>query len=163
MPAKPIKRGYKCWVRADESSYLSEFQIYSGKVKETEKDLGPRVVKDLTRKLAGGNHHVYFDNFFTSVPLMIALKEDNIFACGTVRSNRRRLPKSNISDKNMKHGDYEFMTSDTGISWVKWMVKKTVHFLSNYHDPSEKTVVLRTQKDGSRKDVDSPVISSDYN
>ena len=152
MPAKPIKRGYKCWVRADESSYLCEFQIYTGKTENPEKNLGARVVKDLTRQLVGGNHHVYFDNFFNSVPLLIELKNDKIFACGTVRSNCTRLPKTEIPDKTMKHGEYEFKTSGTGIRWIKWMDKKSVQFLSNYHDPNKETIVQRRQKDGSLKD-----------
>jgi len=46
LPAKPIKRGYKCWVRADESSYVCEFQVYTGKMQNSEKQLGARVVKD---------------------------------------------------------------------------------------------------------------------
>jgi len=37
LPAKSIKRGYKCWVRADESSYVCEFQVYTGKMQNSEK------------------------------------------------------------------------------------------------------------------------------
>ena len=33
MPMKPIKRGYKVWVRSDEYGYICEFQIYTGKIK----------------------------------------------------------------------------------------------------------------------------------
>lgn len=166
MPAKPVKRGYKCWIRADESGYVCEFQIYTGKTDSTEKQLGARVVKDLTRELIGGNHHVYFDNFFTGVDLLLSLKQDQIFACGTVRQNRSGLPsnsKEKKTDKKMEIGEYEFKTTNTGLSWVKWMDKKPVHFLSNYHDPSEVTIVNRRQKDGSLKPVNSPVICSDYN
>ncbi|XP_066581313.1 piggyBac transposable element-derived protein 4-like [Prorops nasuta] len=163
LPAKPIKRGYKCWIRADESSFVCEFQVYTGKTESCEKQLGARVVKDLTRELVGKNHHVYFDNFFTAVDLLISLKKDNIFACGTVRSNRAGLPKSVISDKEMERGQYDFRTSKTGISWIKWMDKKGVHFLSNYHDPSEVTTVNRRQRDGTLVKVDCPVICSDYN
>lgn len=149
MPAKPIKRGYKCWIRADKSGYVCEFQIYTGKAESTEKQLGARIVKDLTRELIDGNHHVYFDNFFTGVELLLSLKRDKIFACGTIRQNRSGLPKSEKSDKKMNIGEYEFKTTNTGLSWVKWMDKKPVYFLSNYHDPSEVTVVNRRQKDGS--------------
>ena len=42
-PARPIKRGYKCWVRADESSCVCEFQIHTGKTKSPEKQLGARL------------------------------------------------------------------------------------------------------------------------
>ncbi|XP_058793962.1 piggyBac transposable element-derived protein 3-like [Phymastichus coffea] len=163
MPQKPIKRGYKCWVCADESGYICEFQIYTGKKESTEKDLGPRVVKELTRELVGDNHHVYFDNYFTSVKLMIDLKRDNIFACGTVCKDRKRLPKSDIPDKNLEPGKFEYKCSNTGVRWIKWMDKKPVNFLSNYHNPSEVTTVMRKQKYGSSKNVSCPVMCSDYN
>ncbi|XP_051174282.1 piggyBac transposable element-derived protein 4-like [Leptopilina boulardi] len=153
MPLKPVKRGYKCWVRADSSAYVCEFQLYTGKTESIEKQLGARVVKDLTLELKGNNHHVYFDNFFTGVALMVSLKKDKIFACGTVRQNRSRLPKNNIQDKQMIHGDSEFRTSNTGIRWVKWMDKKAVYFLSNYHDPRETVLVNRKQKNGTLKPI----------
>lgn len=57
MPDKSVKRGYKCWTRADESGYVCEFQIYTGKAESTEKQLGARIVKDLTHELIG-NHYV---------------------------------------------------------------------------------------------------------
>ncbi|XP_018401793.1 PREDICTED: piggyBac transposable element-derived protein 4-like [Cyphomyrmex costatus] len=164
MPAKPIKRGYKCWVRADSSSYVCEFQIYTGKTDGTEKQLGARIVKDLTREIVGGNHHVYFDNFFTGVDLLISLKNDHIFACGTVRSNRSGLPRNKqIADKKMRHEESMFTTSNTGLRFIKWMDKKVVTSLSNYHDPCEETTVTRKQKDGSIKEINSPVMSTDYN
>lgn len=112
MPQKPVKREFKNWIRSDESGYVCQFQIYTGKDGNTEKQLGTRVVKNLTRELIGGNHHVYFDNFFTSVNLMISLRNDQIFSCGTVRPNRTGLPKS---EKKLKKGEYEFRTSNEGL------------------------------------------------
>ena len=47
------------------------FQVYTGKEKQVrERGLGHRVVVDLVRPYAGRGYHVYFDNFFTSVPLV---------------------------------------------------------------------------------------------
>lgn len=43
------------------------------------------------------------------------------------------------------------------------MDKKPVHFLSNYHDPCETTMVSRRQKDGSLKSVECPKMCSDCN
>lgn len=92
--AKPIKRGYKIWVRADSTGYVCEFQIYTGKSTNVkEKSLGGRVVRDLTREIVGKFHKVYFENFFTSIDLMSSLLADGILACGTVRSSRVGLPK----------------------------------------------------------------------
>ena len=57
--------------------------------------LGARVVKDLTKPLRGKFHHVYFDNFFTSVKLLEDLEKDGLYACGTARSNRVGFPQLN--------------------------------------------------------------------
>ncbi|CAG4940422.1 unnamed protein product [Parnassius apollo] len=47
MPLKPIKRGYKVWCRCDsQTSYLYEFDIYTGKTSNSvEEGLGANVVK----------------------------------------------------------------------------------------------------------------------
>ena len=96
LPKKPVKRGFKVWVRADSvNGYVCDFQVYTGKDGENaEKDLGPKVVKKLSEQLAGGNYHIYFDNFFSSVKLFEDLLEDGIYACGTFRSNRVGIPKA---------------------------------------------------------------------
>ncbi|XP_051167638.1 piggyBac transposable element-derived protein 4-like [Leptopilina boulardi] len=60
MPAKPIKRGYKSWTRSDESGFISEFQVYTGKSDSPEKQLGARIIKDLTRELVGGKPSCIF-------------------------------------------------------------------------------------------------------
>ncbi|GFR08818.1 piggyBac transposable element-derived protein 3 [Trichonephila clavata] len=64
MPKKPIKRGYKIWMRCNENGFASQFQIYTGKPSDVEKNLGERVVRDLTQPIYGKNHILYIDNFF---------------------------------------------------------------------------------------------------
>ncbi|XP_049948243.1 piggyBac transposable element-derived protein 3-like [Schistocerca serialis cubense] len=93
MPQKPIKRGYKIWITADKLGYICGFQIYTGKVEGiVEKALGERIVRDMCKGLEGKGYHIYFDNFFTSVSLLQKLKDDGLFACGTIRSHRKGLP-----------------------------------------------------------------------
>lgn len=82
IPKKPIKRGYKVWIRADQCGFICEFQVYTGKIADgKEKNLGVRVVKDLTRRLVGNYHHVYFDHFFTSVDLHFFEKGWSVGLC----------------------------------------------------------------------------------
>ena len=93
MPMKPVKRGIKVWVLADShNGYFHTFQVYTGKEGSAEKQLGQRVVKDLTRILKGKNHHVFFDNFFTSEQLLQDLLDDGILSCGTARKDRKGFP-----------------------------------------------------------------------
>ena len=91
----PVKRGIKVWVLADSNNgYFHTMQVYTGKTNTSEKQLGARVVKDLTRSLAGKHHHVNFDNFFTSVKLLEDLEKDGIYACGTARTDRVGFPEA---------------------------------------------------------------------
>ena len=73
MPTKPVKRGFKVWVRADSlNGYICQFIVYVGKEGErVEVGLGQKekVVEELTRELVGGQYHIYFDNLFTGVEL----------------------------------------------------------------------------------------------
>ena len=103
MPKKPIKRGIKVWVRTDShTGYISQFYVYSGKDNDAmSENLGESVVVKLSRPLVGGNYHLYFDNFFTSVSLLEKLERDNIYACGTFRKDRKGIL---LVIKNVKLG-----------------------------------------------------------
>lgn len=164
MPQKPIKRGYKVWVRANESGYVSQFDIYTGKVGNTiEKNLGARVVTDLSRILAGSYSKVYFDNYFTSLALMQDLKKAKIYACGTVRKDRKGLPSDFRPDKDMSRGEFDWRTNRENITALKWKDKKGIHFISNFHNPQDVTSVNRRQKDGTLQEVACPQLVKDYN
>lgn len=163
MPRKPIKRGYKIWTLADSEAYLYDFDLYTGKSNDyVEHALGEKVVLRLTENLQKKNHNLYFDNYFNSYILQHKLKENGINACGTVQANRKHLPKMK-DDRNMKQGEYDFQVSNDGISLAKWKDKRSVHLLSNFHDPKETASVKRKQKDGTLLDVPCPSALIDYN
>ena len=88
VPLKPVRRGFKIWVRADSNNgYICDFSVYTGKEESTEKNLGPKVVKKLAEPLA-------LDNFFSTVNLFDDLLEDGIYACGTFRRDRKGVPQA---------------------------------------------------------------------
>ncbi|XP_053286688.1 piggyBac transposable element-derived protein 4-like [Pleuronectes platessa] len=93
MPSKPAKYGIKLWVACDaRSSYAWKMQVYTGKPSggRPERNLGLRVVLDLTEGLSGRN--VTCDNYFTSYELARKLLERNVTVVGTVRKNKPELP-----------------------------------------------------------------------
>lgn len=99
---------------------------------------------------------VYFDNYFSCLPLMEKLKAQSTLACGTIRSDRKGLPKNLMEDKKMKRGDSDFRFSSSGIGYFKWQDNKTVSLISNFHG-SEVTSVKRKQKE-----VACPAVARDY-
>ena len=46
----------------------------------------------LCQKLKDAHCFVFFDNFFTSPPLLVKLLEMGIYATGTVKANRKNIP-----------------------------------------------------------------------
>ena len=93
VPLKPVRRGFKIWVRADSvNGYVCDFSVYTGREEEVVRDLGAKVVKRLVQPLAGGNYHVYFDNYFSTVKLFEDLLENGVYACGTFRRDRKGVP-----------------------------------------------------------------------
>ena len=88
MPAKPTKWGIKIWELANSSNgYILNMDVYTGKSDRPTVDgrgLGHKVVSFLTEPFYNKYHHVYFDNFFTSLDLLEDLEENGTYACGTV-------------------------------------------------------------------------------
>ncbi|XP_067641871.1 piggyBac transposable element-derived protein 3-like [Eurosta solidaginis] len=90
-PAKPHKWGFKMFTRTGTTGMVYDFTMYVGEGTCPSYGLGlsSDVVLYLAQNLPKNkNFKLYFDNWFTSVSLLIALKEMGIFATGTIRKNR---------------------------------------------------------------------------
>lgn len=139
MPKKPIKNGFKIWCCCDSSNgYLCSFQVYEGRPtnpitgkKISEKGLTMRVVRDLLSPFRGLNHVVYLDNFFTSVPLVKALRKWKIFTAGTIQRRSAEFPKG-LKQVQPPLGSYDCESVD-GTSFYVFHDRTLVSFVSNAH------------------------------
>ena len=100
------------------NGYLCQFEVFVGKESSTverQQEPQPRadraiatVVRRLTRSLVGKNYFAFMDNFFASVFLFQELLCENIYCCGTVRSNHKGFPAM-LKGVNLKEqGDSKF-------------------------------------------------------
>jgi hypothetical protein len=108
---------------------------------------GPNVVLSLTdmARLAPGSE-IYFDNLFTSFPLLERLSEMQIGGTGTVRQNRlNRVPI--IAKKDLEKKDVPRGTSDRlhkgDQTLVAWKDSKAVYMASNMHGASSNNTCKR--------------------
>lgn len=166
MPKKPIKRGFKVWARCDATTgYTYQFQIYTGKGDNIENEgSGYNVVMSLCNDLPERTL-VAFDNFFISCILMDDLYDKGIYAVGTVRSDRKDLPK--ILKKSqpipLRLEKHQFASVSAGpLTAIKWHDTRDMSVLTTAHHPREVTYVKRTQKDGSRQDILCPKAIASY-
>ena len=159
MPAKPTKWGMKVWQCCDSTNgYCCTFQVYTGKEKQVrERGLGHHVVIDLVRPYFGRGYHVYFDNFFTSVPLVRELAQHRTLACGTVRMNRKELPADVKKTKLKVPGD--LLTRQSGnLLLTMWHDKRQVAVLSTNQNAGSIDI---TRRNGSV--VSKPTAIANYN
>jgi hypothetical protein len=164
MPMKPIKRGYKAWVRSDSrTGYLYQFDIYTGKADSgaITTGLGSSVVLKLCDAIKHCDCHVAFDNFFSSRELLEKLLEDGIYATATARCDRKDLPVLARQSTNLRKGEYEWRTKGK-TSYIRWKDTKDVHILSTTFNPATTATVQRTQKDGSTLEVSCPEAVREY-
>lgn len=170
MPLKPVKRGIKVWECADSSNgYVCNLSVYTGKERDADpqQGLGYRVVHNLTRPLVGKNHHVFVDNFFSSIPLAENLLQDKIYVCGTVCANRQGIPREGAPKtqggvKRLRQGESLFLRKGNVVVTV-WKDKKPVYFLSTQSNPVGDDRVNRRQRDGSIVEVPSVPVVKSYN
>ena len=74
-PQKPVKWGFKNFVRAASSGMIYDFFLYAGSLNKTEKYTGAFVVKKLIETLPKQlNFRLYFDNSFCTIDLCRELK-----------------------------------------------------------------------------------------
>ena len=76
----------KLWVLADSSTgNTCDFDVYLGKnTASSGFSLAYEVVMNLVRSIVNQGHHLFFDNFYTSVQLLRDLIGKGIRACGTI-------------------------------------------------------------------------------
>jgi DNA-binding PadR family transcriptional regulator len=85
-------------VHANDNGFVSECQIYTGKIGQAaEKNLGARVIYDLTKDLEEKQHYMYFDSYFTHVAFLKALNDKGIHVFGTEERERVGMPKNFVS------------------------------------------------------------------
>ena len=129
-----------------------------------EHGLGEAMVLKLIEKIEHIGCQVYVDNFFNSPSLQMILLQKGIYCAGTVRTNRKLLPKKDVTvDKDMKRGEVaSYEASD--ITYVKWMDNKPVHMLSNFL-PAHLLHQIKRRKKGFKKHekVCCPKVVKQYN
>lgn len=127
---------FKVWALCTSGGAGVWYEPYCGRdTKIDDKGLGqgPNVVLDLVEKAQiGRGSEVFFDNLFTSFPLLDNLSEKGIGGTGTVRQNRlHKVPiinKKEMEKKERGHADVVYK-GDTVL--VAWRDSKAVYLASN--------------------------------
>ena len=104
----------------------------------------------MCQKYNGTGRIINMDNLYSSPEVFIALKKKGLYARGTVRLNRKYLPrfikylKKDMA--NLERGSYQFASNiEHNMSMHYWHDKNSVHMLSSC-DATKINVMQRQSK-----------------
>ncbi|XP_025191763.1 piggyBac transposable element-derived protein 3-like [Melanaphis sacchari] len=147
MPMKPHKWGYKLFILAGVSGASANLVVRLCRIIPTDK-----------------NYVVYFDNYYTSLGLLVYLKNIGILSLRAVRRNRLKqvkLPNEKEFMKSIRGSSVECITKiqNNIISAVVWKDNRLVTLLSTFVGEQPKTEVLRFSK-SQKKSLNIPCPSA---
>lgn len=143
-PKKPHKWGYKVFVLSGVSGFSYDFDIFAGEQTNKMPDNCPSLTtsSNMVIKMAHTiprqqNYKIFFDNWFTSLPLMVYLHKEGILPLGTARLNRITgliMPNEKEFKKQGRGSMCEKTTiiDNVKISAVSWFDNKVVTMVSTY-------------------------------
>ena len=175
MRDKPIKFGLKIWGLCQSAvGYLMNFDLYTGRKPggRPEKGLAQRVVLQLVGQLlevwpSWQGAHLYMDNFYTSLTLLLSLWSIGVAACGTLRAKRKGMPDLDVNDDKGDRDDYDWKVLSNHKSKVivgAWQDNKLTRFATTIHGRGrvEHTRMQGKSKGGGEVTVQKPLAVKAY-
>lgn len=132
LPGKAHKYGIKLYKLCDSSGYTYNVNVYSGKSDRSEGDQATTVVMRLMERYLDVGRTLCTDNFYTSLTLAEKLLQRKTHLVGTLRKNRKGLPKSVLCAK-LKRGESASAQNTNGVVVQKWVDRREVLTLSTKH------------------------------
>jgi len=161
IPKKHKRLGIKIHKLCNSLGYTYDMSVYSGKQRQhgtAEITATHGTVLQVIRRVEGLGHKVFMDNYFTSPALFDDLFQRKINACGTVRHDRRGMPRD-IGPKSLKIKRENIVTCVGGnLRAVQWKDRRDVYILTNMHS----SLVEGNFTDDSGNAI-TPRVVEDYN
>ncbi|KAI4476158.1 hypothetical protein M0804_013821 [Polistes exclamans] len=134
---KRTRFGIKFYKVCDsQSRYIHNFNIYRGKDKTATGSAGRNVVFNLLKEsqLLHKGYCLFIDNWYSSPKLFRELYKMKTNVCGTVRINRKEMPRE-LKSHVLQQGEAIIFTTKE-MAAIKWKNKKDFVMLTTMHDLS---------------------------
>lgn len=167
IPNKRARFGIKFFSICDQNGYLYNTEVYVGKNNDKDRQLtneekamgkSGQVILRLMTGLLDKGHHLYVDNWYTSVPLFKHLSEKQTPCCGTIRKNRGKFP-STFTNMKLPRGQTLHLVKENILA-IRYHDKRDVFFLTTIHRPK---LVATKKKDKEGNEIMKQQAIDDYN
>nr|CAH7715369.1 unnamed protein product [Callosobruchus chinensis]CAH7730930.1 unnamed protein product [Callosobruchus chinensis] len=156
IKGKRHKFGIKLFKICLPGGYTNKIKIYCGKEKVNGQPVAERVVMEMIEPLLDEGRTLITDNWYTSVNLAETLQTRSTHLIGTLRKNRKNLPKDVVEAK-LKKGEIVAKQNKKNVVVMKWQDKRDVLFLSTKHKDD---MIEVTHREGPKR---KPAAIIEYN
>lgn len=154
IKGKRHKYGVKIYSLCEPNGMCVRFTIYSGKGGELGgKGHALKVVKYLMQHKLNVGHSMFMDNYYMSFPLASYLLSHKTYSTGTLRSDRKYLPKE-VTSVKLKKGEKVERYAE-GVLVAKWHDKRSVLYMSTEF---ENNMVSSTNKRKQVREKPLPIV-----
>nr|CAI5851431.1 unnamed protein product [Callosobruchus analis] len=159
IPSKRKRFGIKLFLLCESSTgYTYNFLIYTGAKTNygdnfVNEPLSARVVLELSNNLLDKGYCLFLDNYYTSVDLAEKLSQRRTDCVGTMRINRKGVPKD-LKEKKLARGETFALFRK---KLLKYKDKKEIIMISSLHDNQ---FVEKTKRG---KVIKKPAVVEQYN
>ena len=162
IPWKTHKYGVKIYTICTQNAYTWDLKVYIGKMeRKGEYNHSKSLVLQPCNHILGQGTTVYADNFYPSVPLAEKLLDEHTYYCGTLRKNRKQVPKS-FQNAKLKKGEMISQQNAKGVKLFNWKDKRNVLTLSTIPEHSGE-LVPSGKRTRTNVDILRPNSVLDYN
>lgn len=154
------------WVRAGSSGYRFEvYQGLTGRGQISQLGVAGDVVLRLCNDIQHKNHKVFFDNFFSTIPLLMALQHRGIYGTSTNRLHgAQEKLKSEKQLKKEGRGACSAVSNGQNITITCWLDSSVIHMASSCTGKSPIDVAQRWSKKEKRMlNIERPYSVKLYN
>lgn len=156
-PAKTHKYGIKIYKMCSTNSYTWSYAIHAGSGTSIEGlDKPGTIVVKLCLPLPNEGRLIVADNYYTGLSLAKYLKDKKTDLCGTLRKNKKNLPKD-VTAKELRRGETIARQLDAYVTVLKWHDKRDVLMISTCHGDEMSNV------SSWRGETSKPNMIIDYN
>jgi hypothetical protein len=138
IPKKRKRFGIKIYKLCDSKGY-TYMSMHLGRDRTATPSMTAThvTVSRLTTRTENFGHKLYMDNFFSSPDLFYDLHTKAINFCGTVRPNRKRMPRDFGTELRLKGVNLKTRVRGN-LASIAWKNKRNVTMLTNMHrSPAE--------------------------
>ncbi|CAH1972612.1 unnamed protein product [Acanthoscelides obtectus] len=159
IPSKRKRFGIKLFALCETSGYMYNFIIYTGadtiyEAQHSQEPVTSRIVLSLVDSLLDKGYRLFLDNYYTSVDLVHKLVKRRTDCVGTIRANRKGIPK----DLQVKLSKGQSVARyNRKIMIQKWHDKKDVLMISTLHDKTMEKVLTK------KGEIEKPTCVLEYN